>query len=144
MSNPNKLARACAEAMWANDAASQNLGMKIEEITSGSATLSMIVRADMTNGQKIAHGGFIFTLADSTFAFACNTYNQFTVAHHCTVTFIAPAFEGDQLTATASERNRSGRSGIYDVTVTNQKGEVIAEFRGNSRSVKGQHVQEDC
>ena len=140
MTNPDQLAKACADTMWARDKASIGLGMEIENIGPGTARLSMAVRSDMTNGQDIAHGGFIFTLADSTFAFACNTYNQFAVAQHCTVTFIAPAFEGDRLTATATELNCSGRSGIYDVTVVNQNGETIAEFRGNSRTVKGQHV----
>ncbi|MFD0916307.1 hydroxyphenylacetyl-CoA thioesterase PaaI [Pseudahrensia aquimaris] len=136
----DKLARACAESMWANDSASKGLGMAIEEVRLGYARLSMPIRADMTNGQKIAHGGFIFTLADSAFAFACNGRNQFTVAQHCAVTFLAPGFEGDVMTATAQERHFAGRSGIYDVTVTNQKSETIAEFRGHSRTVKGQHL----
>ncbi len=140
MNDPNQLAKACADAMWANDQASQGLGMVIDEIREGYAVLSMRVREDMLNGQKITHGGFVFTLADSAFAFACNTYNQFAVAQHCSVTFIAPTFLDDRLKATATERNRSGRSGIYDVTVTNQNGDVIAEFRGTSRTVKGQHV----
>ena len=135
------LAKACAAAMWSTDQASQGLGFEIEEVRQGYARLSMTVRCDMLNGQKIAHGGFMFTLADSAFAFACNTYNQFAVAQHCAVTFLAPGFEGDILTAEAVERHRAGRSGIYDVTVTNQKGEVIAEFRGNSRTVKGQHIR---
>lgn len=138
----DNLARACAQSMWDNDLASQGLGMEIEEVKTGYARLSMTIREDMTNGQKIAHGGFIFTLADSTFAFACNTYNQFAVAQHCTITFIAPGYNGDRLTAVATERNRAGRSGIYDITVTNQSGETIAEFRGNSRTVKGQHVSD--
>ena len=142
MTNPEQLAEACAHSMMTNDRASQGLGMEIEEIKPGFARLSMTIRADMTNGQHIAHGGFMFTLADSSFAFACNTYNQFSVAQHCTISFLAPAFEGDRLTATASERHRSGRSGIYDVTIINQKGAIIAEFRGNSRTVKGQHVDE--
>ncbi|NKB54070.1 MAG: hydroxyphenylacetyl-CoA thioesterase PaaI [Rhizobiaceae bacterium] len=140
MNDSDQLAKACADTMWANDQASQGLGTKIDEIRQGYAVLSMPIREDMLNGQKITHGGFVFTLADSAFAFACNTYNQFAVAQHCSVTFIAPTFLGDRLKATATERNRSGRSGIYDVTVTNQNGEVIAEFRGNSRTVKGQHV----
>jgi len=97
----------------------------------------MTVDQRMTNGHKTCHGGYIFTLADSAFAFACNTYNQRTVAQHCSVTFLAPAFEGDRLTANAREIQRRGRSGIYDIRVTNQRGETIAEFRGHSRSVKG-------
>ena len=100
----------------------------------------MTIRSDMLNGQKICHGGFIFTLADSAFAFACNGYNQFAVAQSCKIDFTAPAFEGDVLTAVAKERYREGRSGIYDATVTNQNGKVIAEMRGNSRTVKGQHL----
>jgi len=138
---PDELAKACANSMWANDNASKGLGMEITRISSGEADLVMNVRPDMTNGQEICHGGFIFTLADSAFAFACNGYNQFTVAQRCGIDFLAPAFEGDVLTAKARERNRSGRSGIYDVSVENQKGEVIAEMRGNSRTVKGQHIE---
>lgn len=140
MTSPQHLAEACAQSMWSNDNASRNLGMKIEEISPGHAVLSMEVRDDMTNGQDLTHGGYIFTLADSAFAFACNSYNRFTVAQHCSITFVAPSFLGDRLTARAKERNRGDRSGIYDVTVTNQDGKVVAEFRGNSRTVKGQHV----
>ncbi|MEO0329202.1 MAG: hydroxyphenylacetyl-CoA thioesterase PaaI [Pseudomonadota bacterium] len=137
---PNQLAQACAQSMWANDNASKGLGMEIIEVTSGNAILRMTVRDDMTNGQKICHGGFIFTLADSAFAFACNGYNQFTVAQGCKIDFLAPAFAEDVLTANAREQYREGRSGIYDATVTNQDGKVIAEMRGNSRTVKGQHL----
>lgn len=137
------LARACADSMWADDMASQSLGIVMEEIRLGYARLSMRVRDDMLNGQKIAHGGFIFTLADSAFAFACNGRNQFTVAQHCAVTFLAPGFESDTLTAIAQERHFAGRSGIYDVTITNQNDKTIAEFRGHSRSVKGQHIPDD-
>ena len=139
----DKIAVACADAMWANDNASRGLGMIKEEVRLGYARLSMIVREDMTNGQKIVHGGFIFTLADSAFAFACNGRNQFTVAQHCAVTFLAPGFVGDNLTAVAQERHFAGRSGIYDVTVSNQNGDTIAEFRGHSRSVKGQHIPDE-
>ena len=91
----------------------------------------------MTNGHGICHGGFIFTLADSAFAFACNTYNQRTVAQHCAVTFVQPGRRGDRLTAHAVERSRTGRSGIYDVTVRDSHGEVVAEFRGHSRTISG-------
>jgi acyl-CoA thioesterase len=131
------IARACAEAMWLEDQASQGLGMVVERVSPGEAVISMVIRADMTNGHGICHGGFIFTLADSAFAFACNTYNQRTVAQHCAVTFLQPVRRGDTLTAHAVERNRSGRSGIYDVTVRDGKGEVIAEFRGHSRTIAG-------
>lgn len=137
---PDELAKACADSMWANDEASQTLGMRIVDVTSGRAVLRMPVRPDMLNGQKICHGGFMFLLADSAFAFACNGYNQFTVAQSCKIDFLAPAFEGDILTAVAEERYRENRSGIYDCTVTNQDGKVIAEMRGNSRTVKGTHL----
>jgi len=135
--SPDDLARACADAMWAEDDASRGLGMEIAEIKSGHATMTMTVRPEMVNGQRIAHGGFIFTLADSAFAFACNTYNQRTVAQHCAVTFLASAKLGDKLVARAIERQRAGRSGIYDVTVTREEGNVIAEFRGHSRTIEG-------
>jgi acyl-CoA thioesterase len=135
--DPRELARACADAMWAEDQASQALGMRIEHVAPGEATLSMSVRADMTNGHGICHGGYIFTLADSAFAFACNTYDQRTVAQHCAVTFLRPGRLGDVLTARAVERSRIGRSGIYDVTVTAGTGEVVAEFRGHSRTISG-------
>ena len=137
---PDELARACASAMWANDDASRGLGMELVEIAAGRAVIAMSVEERMTNGQDICHGGFIFTLADSAFAFACNGANQFAVAQHCAVTFIRPAHTGDRLTAEAVERVSESRSGIYDVTVTNQNGQIIAEFRGHSRTVKGQHL----
>ena len=131
------LAQACAQAMWSEDQASQGLGMTVVRVAPGEAVLSMTIRPDMTNGHGICHGGFIFTLADSAFAFACNTYNQRTVAQHCAVTFLQPGRRGDTLTAHAVERNRSGRSGIYDVTVRNGQGEAVAEFRGHSRTISG-------
>jgi acyl-CoA thioesterase len=130
------LARACAEAMWKEDDASKGLGMEIVDIRPGQATLTMIVKPHMVNGQRIAHGGFIFTLADSAFAFACNTQNERTVAAQGSITFIKPGKLGDRLVATAREISRNGRSGIYDVRVT--AGEVvIAEFRGHSRTIGG-------
>jgi acyl-CoA thioesterase len=130
------LARACAEAMWKEDDASKGLGMEIVDIGPGQATLTMIVQPHMVNGQRIAHGGFIFTLADSAFAFACNTHNERTVAAQGNITFIKPGQLGDRLVATAREISRNGRSGIYDVRVT--AGEVvIAEFRGHSRTIGG-------
>ena len=134
--SPDDLARACADAMWKEDDASQGLGMRIVEVKSGQATLTMTVRPDMVNGQRIAHGAFIFALADSAFAFACNSYNQRAVAAQDDITFIKPGKLGDVLVATAREISRSGRSGIYDVRVTTG-GEVIAEFRGHSRTVSG-------
>jgi acyl-CoA thioesterase len=134
--SPDDLARACADAMWAEDDASQGLGMEIVDVGPGRATLSMTVQPHMVNGQRIAHGGFIFLLADSTFAFACNSRNERTVAAQCDITFIKPGKLGDQLTATAREVSRNGRSGIYDIRVTADD-VVIAEFRGHSRTIGG-------
>ncbi len=137
-----KLASECAERMWSQDTASRNLGMELDLVTPGHSVLSMTVTEIMTNGHGICHGGYIFTLADSAFAFACNTYNEVTVAQHCSVTFLAPAHLGDRLTATACERSRQGRSGLYDVTIKNQHGSTVAEFRGNSRTTKGRILPE--
>lgn len=134
---PDELAKACAERMWSQDTTTRHLDMKLEQVRAGHSTMSMTVTKAMTNGHGICHGGYIFTLADSAFAFACNTYNNVTVAQHCNISFLAPAHLGDRLTATAREVSRKGRSGLYDVTVSNQNGDVIAEFRGNSRTTKG-------
>ena len=131
-----------AAAMWANDAASQGVGMVLGPVAPGRAELTLTVAARHLNGHKICHGGFIFTLADSAFAFACNSYNQLAVAHVSSITHIAPSYEGEHLTARATEVSRTGRNGIYDVTVSNQKDGVVAEFRGHSRTVKGQHFIE--
>ncbi|QOZ48951.1 hydroxyphenylacetyl-CoA thioesterase PaaI [Bradyrhizobium sp. CCBAU 53340] len=130
------IARACADAMWAEDDASKGLGMEIVEIGPGFATLAMTVRPDMVNGQRIAHGGFIFTLADSAFAFACNSHNERVVAAQGQITFIKPGRLGDRLVAEAREVSRGGRSGIYDVRVS-AGDTVIAEFRGHSRVIPG-------
>lgn len=138
--NAEQLAKACADAMWAEDQASRGLGMELISVGPGRAELTMTVTDRMVNGHKICHGGFIFTLADSTFAFACNTYNQRTVAQQCAVTFITAGKLGDRLTARGVEVNRRGRSGIYDITVTRQDGTVIAEFRGHSRTIEGELV----
>jgi len=132
------MAQACADAMWQYDRASKALGMSIQRIAPGEAVLSMTVRPDMTNGHDICHGGFIFTLADSTFAFACNSYNQRTVAQQCAVTFIRAVHAGETLTAHAIERSKAGRGGIYDVTVRDSKNIVVAEFRGHSRTISGE------
>jgi acyl-CoA thioesterase len=134
--SPDDLARACADAMWAEDDASKGLGMEIVDVGPGRATLTMTVKPHMVNGQRIAHGGFIFLLADSTFAFACNSRNQRTVAAQCDITFIKPGKLGDRLVANAREISRSGRSGIYDISVA-AEGVVIAEFRGHSRTIGG-------
>lgn len=135
--DPHALARACADAMWAEDRASQGLGMALVDVGPGRAVMEMTVTDFMANGHGLCHGGFIFTLADSAFAFACNTYNQRTVARHCAITYIAPAFKGDRLTATAREVSRTGRSGIYDISVARPDGTVVAEFRGQSQTIKG-------
>jgi acyl-CoA thioesterase len=136
------LAERVAASMYERDRASQAMGMQIGAIGPGYAELTMPVRADMLNGHAICHGGFIFTLADSAFAFACNSYNLTTVASGCAIDFVAPAREGDVLTAMARERSVSGRTGVYDIEVTNQRGETVAYFRGKSYRIKG-HVIED-
>jgi len=134
--SPDDIARACAEAMWKEDDASKGLGIKIVAIGPGLATLAMTVQPHMVNGQRIAHGGFIFALADSAFAFACNTHNERAVAAQGSITFIRPGKLGDRLVAAAREISRNGRSGIYDVQVT-ANDVVIAEFRGHSRLIGG-------
>ena len=138
-----ELAEACAKALWSTDNATQQLGMELASVGPGEAVIEMVVTERMTNGHGTAHGGYLFTLADSAFAFACNTYNQATVAQHCSVTYITPGALGDHLTAHAHEISRKGRSGIYDVTITRQDGTVIAEFRGHSRSL-GQPLLPDA
>jgi acyl-CoA thioesterase len=133
-----ELAKACAAAMWSEDKASAGLGMVLEAVSPGRAELSMPISEAMVNGHGICHGGFIFTLADSAFAFACNSYNQRVVAQHCSITYLAPGRLGDRLRAEAREVSRQGRSGIYDIEVKNQTGALIALFRGHSRTVKGE------
>ena len=130
-------ARAAGEAMWREDRASKWLGMRIEEIGPGFARVAMTVAADMANGQGLCHGGLIFTLADSSFGFACNTRNQRALAATCVIEFLAPARVGDTLTSDCREQARAGRTGIYDARVTNQEGTLIALFRGKSATVKG-------
>lgn len=139
---PEEIARRSAEVMWANDDASRWLGASLDEVGPGTAIMSMTVEKHHTNGHDICHGGFIFTLADSAFAFACNSYNRIAVAQHNVITFIAPGKLGDRLTARAREVARFGRSGIYDVQVENGDGTVIAEFRGASRVIEGTHFEE--
>jgi acyl-CoA thioesterase len=140
---PQQRAERATAAMWATDAASQKMGMRIDEVGPGRAVLSMEVQPHHLNGHRICHGGFIFTLADSAFAFACNSYNQLTVAQENQITFLSPGQAGERLTATALEQARSGRSGVYDVTVTGSDGRKVALMRGLSRTVKGQHFPED-
>ena len=130
------LAERCAAAMWAADQASQGLGIEISDVSPGRAVARLTVTASMVNGHAIAHGGYVFLLADTAFAFACNTYGQVTVARSADITFVAPVQEGDDLEAVAVERHRAGRNGIYDVTVRRRdSGEVVAEFRGHSRQL---------
>ncbi|WP_299780215.1 hydroxyphenylacetyl-CoA thioesterase PaaI [uncultured Roseobacter sp.] len=136
-------AEKCAALMMEKDAASRGLGMHLDRVAPGMATLSMQVTPEMLNGHGICHGGYIFTLADSAFAFACNTYNQLTVAQQNQITYLAPGKAGDRLTATALEVARAGRSGTYDVAVSDSAGSIIALFRGLSRTIKGQHFPED-
>ena len=133
------LAERVARAMLDRDPASQRLGMHIGKGAPGRAEVTMTVQPDMLNGHAICHGGFIFTLADSAFAYACNSYNLSTVASGCAIDFVAPAREGDVLTARAVERSIAGRTGVYDIDVVNQRGETVALFRGKSYRVKG-HV----
>lgn len=137
---PQAMAEAVRDVMWADDRASQALGMQITAIGPGSATLQMVVRPDMLNGLATCHGGLISTLADSAFAFACNSHNQMTVASGFNIELVAPAREADVLTATAVELSRSGRTGVYDIEVINQQGQRIALFRGRSYTLKGRSV----
>jgi acyl-CoA thioesterase len=137
----DELARSAGEAMWRADRSSKWLGMQLEEIRAGYTRISMSVTADMTNGQAMCHGGLIFTLADSSFGFACNSRNQRAVAAGCAIEFLAPAQLGDRLTSECREQATVGRTGIYDARVTNQKGELIALFRGKSATVKGTWIE---
>lgn len=123
--------------MWAGDRASQALGMRLVRIGPGEAAIEMAIRPDMANGHGMCHGGYVFTLADSAFAFACNSRDQRMVAAQGAISFLAPAQAGDVLTATAREVHLHGRSGVYDVSVTNQDGDRIAEFRGHCRAIPG-------
>lgn len=135
--DPQALADFVREGMFANDRASKGLGMRILEVAPGRASLSMTVREDMLNGHDICHGGLIATLADSAFAFACNSYNELTVASGFAIDIVAPARLGDVLTARCTEVSKNGRTGVYDTEVTNQRGERVAVFRGRSYTLKG-------
>lgn len=135
-------ARRSAEAMMANDAASKWLGARLDEVGPGRAVMSMAVEPHHLNGHGMCHGGFIFALADTAFAFACNSYNQKVVAQHNSISYLTPGQPGERLVATAVEVSRSGRSGVYDVAVTGGDGRQVALFRGGSRQVKGQHFEE--
>jgi acyl-CoA thioesterase len=137
MTEADEVARRCAESMYAADPSSRHLGIEITDVAAGRARARMTVTPAMVNGHGIAHGGYVFLLADTAFAFACNTYEVATVAAAAEVVFVTPAREGDALIADATERARYGRSGIYDVTVRRSDGELIAEFRGHSRQLNG-------
>jgi acyl-CoA thioesterase len=137
-----RVAEACRDLMWRDDRASKALGMQVLAIGPGSATLAMTVREDMLNGHDICHGGLITTLADSAFAFACNAYNEITVASGFDVNLIAAARLGDVLTASATEVAKSGRTGVYDIAVLNQHGQRVAAFRGRSYTMKGRPLVE--
>lgn len=133
----NDVVRARAEAMWAEDRASSGLGMRLDEVTPGRARLSMTITAAMANGHDICHGGFIFALADSAMAFAVNPRGDDAVAQHAAITFIRPGRVGEVLVAECVERMHAGRSGMYDVRVCTAEGELVAEFRGHTRSIRG-------
>jgi acyl-CoA thioesterase len=134
------LAEATAAAMWTRDRAAQALGMRIDAVRPGYARLAMAVRPDMVNGHHICHGGMIFSLADTAFAYACNSYNKNTVASACHIDFLAPGKEGEMLEAEAIEQSQSGRTGVYDVTVRSASGRTIALFRGKSYRISGEVI----
>ena len=131
------LAELAGKTMYERDPASQALGMLLDEIRPGYARMSMRVRGDMLNGHATCHGGYIFMLADSAFAFACNSHNFNTVGAGCTIDYLAPGREGDVLVAEAVEQALAGKTGVYDIKVTNQEGRTVALFRGKSHRVSG-------
>ena len=135
-------AERAVEALWRGDAASRGLGMIIESCGPGRATVTMRIRSDMVNGHRICHGGLIFALADSAFAFACNSYGDNTVAAGASIDFLAPGREDDVLRAVATERWRAGRSGLYEIEVRNQRDEMVALFRGRSHQVAGRLIDD--
>ncbi len=136
----NALARACGDAMWADDATSQGLGVQLISVEPGRAVLGMAVTAAMVNWHDTCHGGFIYLLADTAFGYACNSRNQRMVAQYCTISYLNPAQRGERLIAHATERQLEGRSGIYDVSVRREDGNAIAEFRGHARAIAGSIV----
>ncbi|MFZ9623994.1 MAG: hydroxyphenylacetyl-CoA thioesterase PaaI [Burkholderiaceae bacterium] len=140
--SPLELAQESARIMWAEDTATRHVGMQLLEVTPGRAKLSLTVREEFTNGHGMCHGGYIFMLADSAFAFACNSHNQRAVAASASIEFIAAAQRGDLLTAECAEQSRGGRSGLYDTRVTDQNGRLIALFRGRSATIRGRFVEE--
>jgi acyl-CoA thioesterase len=140
--SPLELAQESARIMWAEDTATRHVGMQLLEVAPGRAKLSLTVRDEFTNGHGMCHGGYIFMLADSAFAFACNSHNQRAVAASAAIEFIAAAQRGDLLTAECAEQSRGGRSGLYDTRVTDQNGRLIALFRGRSATIRGRFVEE--
>ena len=138
--SPQQIAELVRDAMLAGDHATKMLGMRIVEVAPGRAVIEMVVRQDMLNGHAICHGGLIATLADSTFAFACNAYNELSVASGFSIDLVAPAHLGDLLTARCHEVSKSGRTGVYDTEVLNQRGERVAVFRGRSYTMRGKPV----
>ncbi|HYB55075.1 MAG TPA: hydroxyphenylacetyl-CoA thioesterase PaaI [Alphaproteobacteria bacterium] len=137
-----RLADAVGRGMYARDRAAQALGIRLVEIGPGHALTRMTVRQDMVNGHDTCHGGLIFTLADAAFGYSCNSHNRNAVAQHCTITFLKPAKLGEVLTAEATEQTLGGRNGVSDIKVTNERGELVALFRGNSRVIAGEVVAE--
>jgi len=137
---PEEVAKAVAQTMFGKDKAAQHLGMALKSIGPGSAVMTMRVTDEMINGHNICHGGYVFTFADTAFAYACNAYNQNTVAQGAQIDFLRPVAPDSLLTATAEERSRSRQTGVYDITVTDQDGRVVALFRGSSHAIKGQII----
>jgi acyl-CoA thioesterase len=137
---PQDLAEACAATMWADDSANHWLGTEIVEIGPGHAVMALRIQDHHLNSHRICHGGYIFALADSAFAYASNSHNQWAVAQHNQITYLSPGQPGEVLTATAVEISRHGRSGIYDVTVRGGDGRQVALLRAHSRTIKGQHL----
>jgi phenylacetic acid degradation protein PaaD len=137
-----RTAERAVDALWRGDAASRALGMRIESCAPGRATVTMRIRSNMVNGHGICHGGLVFALADSAFAFACNSHGHNTVAAGAAIEFLAPAREGDVLTAVAGERWRRGKAGIYEIEVTNQRDETVALFRGRSHQIVGRLIDD--
>lgn len=137
-----EVAQACARLMWANDRASKEMGLELGEVKPGEASVHLTVKPDMLNGHGVCHGGLIFAMADTAFAFACNSLNRQAVAMHCSISFIDKVSAGARLSAHASGRAVYGRNGIFDVTVTDDQGAKVAEFRGYSRTIGGEWVSE--
>ena len=135
-----EVAQACARRMWADDRASREMGIELGKVTPGEASLHLVIKPRMLNGHGVCHGGLIFALADTAFAFACNSFNRRSIAMHCSVSFIEKVKAGTRLTAHARERVQYGRNGIFDVKVKDDEGTTVAEFRGHSRTIGGAWV----